>query len=126
MFSAVSIDNIDILQPFSFVSCLEATRSWHGTSVQCVQPLPISGHLTTDDTLTPQTTDSRSKRVRTSPTNSPLPVEKSKQRKRTLTEHASPHSEMVLPTSDTATSNSGPFPIFVTNDQKHHTSPGRL
>ena len=49
MFAAVSIDNIDILQPFSFVSSLDATRSWHGTSVQCVQPLPISGLLTSDD-----------------------------------------------------------------------------
>lgn len=45
MFTAISIDNIDILQPFSFVSSLDATRSWHGTSVQCVQPHPSSGHL---------------------------------------------------------------------------------
>ena len=41
-FAAVSIDNIDILQPFGFVSCQDATRSWHGTSVQCTQPLPLS------------------------------------------------------------------------------------
>ena len=41
--AAVSIDNIDILQPYGFVSCQDATRSWHGTSVQCVQPLPTSG-----------------------------------------------------------------------------------
>ena len=52
-FAAVSIDNIDILQPFGFVSCLDASRSWHGTSVQCAQPLPISGHLTLDDVLGP-------------------------------------------------------------------------
>lgn len=40
----VSIDNVDILESHGFVSCQDATRSWHGTSVQCVQPLPISGH----------------------------------------------------------------------------------
>ena len=47
-FAAVSIDNIDILQPYGFVSCLDATRSWHGTSVQSVQSLLLSGHLRTD------------------------------------------------------------------------------
>ena len=50
-FATVSIDNIDILQPYGFVSCLDATRSWRGASVQCVQPLPLSGNLTTDDIL---------------------------------------------------------------------------
>jgi hypothetical protein len=36
----VSIDNIDILQPWTIVSCKNPTRSWHGTSIQCVQPKP--------------------------------------------------------------------------------------
>ena len=40
-----SVDNIDILQPYAMVSSLDATRSWHGTSVQCMQPLPITGTL---------------------------------------------------------------------------------
>ena len=35
MLTVVSIDNIDILQPNAVVSALDATRSWHGTSVQC-------------------------------------------------------------------------------------------
>lgn len=37
--TTVSIDNMDILQPYGFVSCLNASRSWHGTSVQ---PLPVT------------------------------------------------------------------------------------
>lgn len=32
-FAAVSVDNVDILQPFTFVSCQDASRSWHGTLV---------------------------------------------------------------------------------------------
>lgn len=54
-FAAVSTDNIDILQPYGFVSCLDATRRWHGTSVQNVQPLPLSGHLRADDLLSSRT-----------------------------------------------------------------------
>lgn len=49
--SIISIDNIDILQPHSFVSCTDATRSWHGTSVQCVQPLPHSALLKEEEML---------------------------------------------------------------------------
>ncbi len=30
----VSVDNIDILQPHAVVSSLDATQSWHGTSIQ--------------------------------------------------------------------------------------------
>ena len=51
--TVVSIDNVDVLQPYVFVCTLDNTRSWHGTSVQCVQPLPISGNLTELD-LHPQ------------------------------------------------------------------------
>ncbi len=36
----VSVDNIDILQPHAVVSSLDATRSWHGTSIQVMQPMP--------------------------------------------------------------------------------------
>lgn len=38
--TVTSIDNIDILQRHAMVSSTESKRSWHGTSVQCVQPLP--------------------------------------------------------------------------------------
>ena len=48
--SIASVDNIDILQPHAFVSCTDATRSWHGTSVQCTQPLPLTGLLESEDT----------------------------------------------------------------------------
>ena len=47
--SIVSIDNLDILQPHAFVSCTDAIRSWHGTSVQCMQPLPLTGILKAGD-----------------------------------------------------------------------------
>jgi len=40
--SIVSVDNIDIMQFHGFVSSQDATRSWLGTSVQCVQPLPLA------------------------------------------------------------------------------------
>ena len=38
----VSIDNIDILQRHAMVSSAQTKRSWHGISVQCVQPMPTS------------------------------------------------------------------------------------
>ena len=34
----LSLDNLDILQPHAVVAATDATRSWHGTSVQCMQP----------------------------------------------------------------------------------------
>ena len=37
-----SIDNMDILQHHTIVSTVQSKRSWHGTSVQCVQPMPKS------------------------------------------------------------------------------------
>ena len=46
MLTVVSIDIVDILQPNAVVSALDAMRSWHGTSVQCIQPQPKSDKLT--------------------------------------------------------------------------------
>ena len=101
--------SIDILQSYAFVSCQDATRSWHGTSVQCVQPLPISGHLTADDChVTPVTGILGRKHPISSPIGTPIPVEKRKRRRRTLTEHASPHTAMVT-TTEEHVSNSEPF-----------------
>ena len=98
-----SIDNIDILQPHAFVSCTDATRSWHGTSGQRMQPLPITGILEEDDMLAELHFNSH-KHPATSPTASPVPVAKSKRRRRTLTEHYSPHTSLVahLPNTQAA------------------------
>ena len=49
MLSVVSIDNVDILQSHATVSSLDTTRSWHGRSVQCIQPLPKTAHLTNEE-----------------------------------------------------------------------------
>ena len=49
--TVVSIDNIDILQPHAFLSTTDATRSWHGTSIQCVQPSPKSLSLTEEEII---------------------------------------------------------------------------
>ena len=88
----VSIDNIDILRSHAFVSCTDGTRSWHGTSVQCMQPLPLSASLSEDELVT-----AGQKHPASSPVPSPLPVEKMKRHRRTLTEHPSPHTTMAIP-----------------------------
>jgi len=92
----VSIDNIDILQSHTFVSSTDGTRSWHGTSVQCVQPLPLSASLSNGEMVTVGFPPTR-KHPASSPVASPLPVEKAKRRRQTLTEHPSPHTLMVIP-----------------------------
>ncbi len=97
--TVVSIDNVDILQPHAFVSSTDATRSWHGTSVQCVQPLPNSC-TATDDEIRSRPPQSR-KQPASSPIASPIPVEKCKRRRRTLKEMPSPHSSICVPTVTT-------------------------
>ena len=41
-FRVVSVDNIDILQSHAHVYTTAAEQSFHGTSVQCVEPMPLS------------------------------------------------------------------------------------
>ena len=74
-FTVVTVDNVDILQPYAFVSTLDATRSWHGTSVQCIQPLPHSGNLTELDFHDHSVVESNST---CATSNSPLPELKKK------------------------------------------------
>lgn len=97
----MSIDNIDILQSHAFVSSTDGTRSWHGTSVQCVQPLPLSAYLSNDEIAMGGFQPAGRKHPASSPVASPLPLEKRKRRRWTLTEHPSPHTTMAIPETST-------------------------
>ena len=83
------------------MSATDLTRSWHGTSVQCVQPHPLSGHLTGEDMPNPGPViaSNSGKHALSSPIGTPIAVEKSKRRKQSLTEGTltSPHTVSVHP-----------------------------
>jgi len=95
--TVVSIDNIDILQRHAMVSSTESKRSWHGTSVQSVQPMPKGivlseheFHCATQETLenepatkTENSTAHLRKHCSSSPAMSPAPRQVEK-RRRTL------------------------------------------
>ena len=107
-FTVVSIDNIDILQRHAMVSTTESKRSWHGTSVQCVQPMPESIKIPVqemhsaceelcmheEDTVecVRSALQLPQKHCGSSPTMSPTPKQVEK-RRRTLREHSSPHTQ---------------------------------
>ncbi len=84
---------------FAYVSGLDASRSWHGTSTQLIQPLTVSGDLSKEDVCTQNEPSHipRSYCQATSPINSPMPKNKSKCQRRTLTEQPSPHTTISLP-----------------------------
>ena len=97
----IKIDNVDILQPYAMVSAL-SSRSWHGTSVQCIQPRPITIKLPTDTTCSQSTSDDTqdqvttpSKRGYSVPTLSPVSTQLNK-RCRTFTENST-YSAVVIP-----------------------------
>ena len=52
----LSIDNIDPMQINAMVSALYAKCSWHGTSVECAQPLPTSSILCGEEMISPPST----------------------------------------------------------------------
>ena len=78
----ITIDNIDIQQSHA---ALDATRSWQGTSIQCIQPMPKSLQ---EDPVKPV---QARKHPLTSPVVSPSKIALAKCRCRTLTEYQSPH-----------------------------------
>ena len=78
------------------VSTTDATRSWHGTSVQCMQPMPQSSSLSSEEVVS-TTQLPAGKHFRSSPVASPAPVVRSKHRCRTLTEQPSPHTKITIP-----------------------------
>lgn len=102
---------------------MDVTRSWHGTSVQCTQPLPHSGHLTVDDVLALPTDSSRhNKHMHTPPVGTPVAREKHKRRRRTLTEHASPHTSLVTENGDITTAHSNLFQETSRESYLHSTN----
>ena len=90
MLTVISVDNVDILQSHAVVSALDAIRSWHGTSVQCIQPQPKSDELTQQEIVV-------SSQSQPDDSQSPIPVQRLKRRRRTLAEACSPHTQMVTP-----------------------------
>ena len=44
-FQVVSIDNLDISQKHAQVHVIFSQRSWHGTSIQCIEPKPLSNKI---------------------------------------------------------------------------------
>ena len=49
LFTKTSVDNIDFLQRHSFVYSGDQGRSWHGTTIQVVQPLTAMETETMDE-----------------------------------------------------------------------------
>jgi len=86
----------------------DATRSWHVTSVQCVQPLPVSGNLTPDDVLRLKEAGQGRKRLPASLAGSPMVTEKQKRRRHPLTEQGSPDTTMIDPSVLQRTQTSNP------------------
>ena len=75
-FTTISVDNIDFLHSFATVFKGNRNSSWHGTTVQLVQPLPSLAPIQTQsqsivEPTLPHLHESRKRPERNSPTSSP-------------------------------------------------------
>ena len=108
-FLVASLDNIDFLRSYAAVYCGDQLRSWHGTTIQIIQPKPTTANDEHPSVLGPR----RKRKAPTSPLQLP-PCKKVARRSRTAAERGEQSSDGItnlplldqLPTDPTTASHS--------------------
>ena len=99
-FTVVTVDNIDFLQRHAMVYCGDQSRSWHGTSLQVVQPLSSRSVETSPQ---PTQLPSSPSRPQIQPIQPTEPVHKKiTRRARSTTEYQKLHDDIPAPVSTQA------------------------
>ena len=99
-FTIVSIDNIDFLHSYARVFCGDQKRSWHGTTIQIVQPQPENLHDYTESQTNQEhvTCTSMHSPAPLRDTNVSIPLSAHRRRKRDVGRpYTSPGSKSPLP-----------------------------